>query len=184
MGTKSCPNAHNVVKAGKWWKIATPEYISYLQVSWTKPTFANLREPRKMAKLRPTPPTTTATITLSPLSWDGHWGWWAALIEMSSIFELSKLVRWSSGGNLGSRAQLSWHLQTIFFHYFLGDRHWLKHNLLSNCHWKYNDSRVISSLNLYPKFQDTVILATPVAPFAQHFQRLFSLPLRWPFFGY
>ena len=31
-------------------KIGTPEYSSYLQVSWTKPTFANQQEPRKMLK--------------------------------------------------------------------------------------------------------------------------------------
>ena len=52
---------HEVVIAEKQWKITTPEYISYLQVSWTKLTFANQEKPRKMPKSRPTPPTTVTT---------------------------------------------------------------------------------------------------------------------------
>ena len=42
-------------------KIGTPEYSSYLQVSWTKLTFANQGKPKKMLKLRPTPHTTVTT---------------------------------------------------------------------------------------------------------------------------
>ena len=64
-------NAHKAVNARNFGKIATPNQIAYLQVSWTKPTSAKQRESRKMLKSRPTPPT-TATTTLWQLFWDKH----------------------------------------------------------------------------------------------------------------
>ena len=60
------------LKARKWWKIVTPENISHFQAFWTKPTFGSQEKPRRMLKSRHSP-TTSATMTAWPSSWD-KWG--------------------------------------------------------------------------------------------------------------